>query len=45
MIAVGNVSNHANLAARGKTGLIWSVVGALVVAIGIPLVNHAFSLG
>src|SRR6185312_9666408 len=45
MIAIGNVSNHSNLAARGKTGLIWSVVGALVVAIGIPLVNHAFSLG
>ncbi|HUC58064.1 MAG TPA: hypothetical protein VMA95_11735 [Streptosporangiaceae bacterium] len=45
MIAVGSVSHRADLAARGKAGLLWAVGGAIVVAIGIPLVNHAFSLG
>jgi hypothetical protein len=45
MIAVGGVTRRAELAARGKTGLLWSVVGAVVVAVGIPLVNHAFKLG
>lgn len=45
MIAVGSVTRRSELAARGKTGLAWSVVGAIVVAVGIPLVNHAFRLG
>jgi hypothetical protein len=45
MIAVGSVTRRAELAARGKTGLLWSVLGAVVVAVGIPLVNHAFKLG
>jgi hypothetical protein len=45
MIAVGSVTCRSELAARGKSGLVWSVVGAIVVAIGIPLVNHAFRLG
>jgi hypothetical protein len=45
MIAVGGVTRRSELAARGKTGLVWSVVGAIVVAVGIPLVNHAFRIG
>lgn len=45
MIAVGSVSRRSELAARGKAGLAWSVVGAVVVGVGIPLVNHAFKLG
>jgi hypothetical protein len=45
MIAAGSVTRRAELAERGKTSLLWAVVGAVVVAIGIPLVNHAFRLG
>ncbi len=45
MIAVGSVSRRSELASRGKAGLAWSVVGAIVVAVGIPLVNRAFRLG
>jgi len=45
MIAVGSVTRRAELAERGKTSLLWSVLGAVVVAIGVPLVNHAFRLG
>jgi hypothetical protein len=45
MIAVGSVTRRSELAARGKAGLVWSVIGAIVVGVGIPLVNHAFKLG
>jgi hypothetical protein len=45
MIAAGSVTRRAELAERGKTSLVWSVIGAVIVAIGIPLVNHAFRLG
>jgi hypothetical protein len=45
MIAIGSVTRRAELASRGKAALIWAVVGAFVVAVAIPLVNHAFSLG
>lgn len=45
MIAVGSLTRRSELAVRGKTGLVWSVAGAIVVAVGIPLVNHAFRLG
>jgi hypothetical protein len=45
MIAVGSVARRSDLATRGKAGLIWSAVGAVVVAVAIPLVNHAFKLG
>jgi hypothetical protein len=45
MIAVGGVTRRSELAARGKAGLVWSVLGAIVVAVGIPLVNRAFRLG
>jgi hypothetical protein len=45
MIAVGSTTQRTGLAERGKTALLWSVIGAVVVAIGIPLVNRAFSIG
>ncbi|HUZ24171.1 MAG TPA: hypothetical protein VMV07_10455 [Streptosporangiaceae bacterium] len=45
MIAAGSVTRRAELAERGKASLLWSVVGAVIVGIGIPLVNHAFRLG
>ncbi len=45
MIALGSVTRRAELAARGKASLLWSVIGAVVVAIAVPLVNHAFRLG
>jgi hypothetical protein len=45
MIALGSTTRHTGLAERGKTALLWSVVGAVVVGVGIPLVNHAFSIG
>jgi hypothetical protein len=45
MLAAGSVTRRAELAERGKTSLWWAVLGAVIVAIGIPLVNHAFRLG
>lgn len=45
MIAAGSATRRAELAERGKASLLWSIIGAVIVAIGIPLVNHAFRLG
>ncbi|HEY2579891.1 MAG TPA: hypothetical protein VGI74_26560 [Streptosporangiaceae bacterium] len=45
MIAIGSTTQRTGLAERGKTALLWSVIGAVVVSIGIPLVNRAFSIG
>jgi hypothetical protein len=45
MIAIGSTTQRTGLAERGKTALLWSVVGAVVVGVGIPLVNHAFAIG
>lgn len=45
MIAAGSATRRAELAERGKTSLVWSIIGAVIVAIGIPLVNRAFRLG
>jgi hypothetical protein len=45
MMAAGSTTRRPELAERGKIGLLWSVAGAVVVAIGIPLVNQAFRLG
>jgi hypothetical protein len=45
MIAIGSTTQRTGLAERGKTALLWSVIGAVVVAVGIPLVNRAFSIG
>jgi hypothetical protein len=45
MMAIGSTTRRTGLAERGKTALLWSVAGAFVVGVGIPLVNHAFSIG
>jgi hypothetical protein len=45
MIAAGGVTRRSELAERGKAALLWSVIGAVVVGVGIPLVNQAFRLG
>ena len=45
MMAAGSTTRRSGLAERGKVALLWSVVGAVVVGIGIPLVNQAFRLG
>lgn len=45
LIAVGSVTRRADLAERGRTSLLWAVLGAVIVAVGIPLVNRAFRLG
>jgi hypothetical protein len=45
MMAAGSTSRRSGLAERGKVALLWSVAGAVVVAIGIPLINQAFRLG
>lgn len=45
MIAAGSVTRRAELAERGRASLLWAIVGAVIVAIGIPLVNDAFRLG
>jgi len=45
MIAAGSTTQRSGLAERGKTALLWSVIGAVVVSVGIPLVNTAFSIG
>lgn len=45
MIALGSTTQRTSLAERGKTALLWSVAGAVVVGIGIPLINRAFRIG
>jgi hypothetical protein len=45
MMAAGSTTRRSELAERGKTALLWSIAGAIVVGIGIPLVNQAFKLG
>ncbi len=43
MIAMGNLSQRPEMAERGKKALIFSVLGAVVVAAGIPFVNSVFN--
>jgi hypothetical protein len=43
MLAFGSLSNRPDHADRGKRGLIWSLAGAVVAAIAIPVVNTVFS--
>jgi hypothetical protein len=45
MMAAGSTTRRSGLAERGKLALLWSVAGAVVVAIGIPLINQVFRLG
>ena len=42
MIAVGSMSNRPDVQDRGKKGMIATVLGVIVVAIAIPLVNTVF---
>jgi fructose-specific phosphotransferase system IIC component len=44
MVAIGNTSARPHVAERGKVTLIWSLLGAVIVGVAIPLVNKAFSL-
>lgn len=43
-MAVGRLSERPHLAMRGQSALMWSVIGAVVVGVAIPIVNKAFSL-
>jgi hypothetical protein len=45
MMAAGSTTRRSGMAERGKVALLWSVAGAVVVAIGIPLINQVFRLG
>ncbi len=42
-MGIGHVSERPHVAARGKTGLIWALIGAVVIGAAIPLVNAAFA--
>ena len=44
-MAIGRLSERPHLAVRGQSALLWSVIGAVVVGVAIPVVNKAFSLG
>jgi len=42
LMAVGQLSNRPDHADRGKRALLWSLGGAVVVAIAIPTLNTVF---
>ncbi len=42
MTAVGNLSERPHVAVRGKASMLWSVAGAVLIAIGYLIVNTAF---
>lgn len=44
MVALGNTSSRPHVAERGKVTLLWSLIGAVIVGIAIPLVNRAFAI-
>ena len=44
MVGVGNISERPHVASRGKTAVVWCLVGAVGVGVAIPLVNRFFSL-
>ena len=45
MVGVGNISERPHVAARGKTAIVWCLLGAVGVGLAIPLVNTFFALG
>lgn len=45
MVGVGNISERPHVAARGKSAIVWCLVGAVGVGVAIPLVNTFFALG
>jgi FtsH-binding integral membrane protein len=42
MMAVGSLSNRPDHVDKGKRALIWSIVGVVVTALAIPVVNTVF---
>ena len=45
MVGVGNISERPHVAARGKSSVVWCLIGAVGVGVAIPLVNKFFALG
>jgi hypothetical protein len=45
MVAVGNLSARPHMAERGKSALVWSLGGAVLVGLAVALVNGFFGLG
>jgi len=45
MVGIGNISERPHVATRGKTAIIWCLVGAVGVGVAVPLVNKFFALG
>lgn len=43
MMAIGKLSNRPDTAEKGKSALVWSLGGVIVIAIAIPLVNSVFA--
>lgn len=43
MLALGNLSQRPHMTERGKTTLVYSVLGAVVVGGGIPVINMIFN--
>jgi hypothetical protein len=42
MTAVGNLSERPHVAVRGKSSMLWSVAGAVLIAIGYLVVSTAY---
>lgn len=42
MAAVGNLSERPHVAVRGKSSMLWSVAGAVLIALGYLVVSTAF---
>ena len=42
LLAVGSLSNRPDMADKGKRALLWSLGGAVVVALAIPTLNTIF---
>lgn len=42
LMAAGKLSNRPDTAEKGKSAFVWSMGGAIVVAIAIPLINTVF---
>jgi hypothetical protein len=43
-IGIGNLTHRAHLVERGKSGLVHAVLGAVVTACAIGLVNGAYAM-
>jgi hypothetical protein len=44
-MAIGSMTRNPHLAERGKSTLLWSVLGGIVVGSGITIGNTAFGMG